>query len=85
MNLKDYIKRKSPDREEPKTPEEAILTYQGMSEEGLLQEMRRVAEKNRQEGTLSNSDLEAFYQNAQSMLTPEQSAKMRTLIEELKR
>ena len=53
-----------------------------MSEEQLMQELFRVGKVS--SGNVSAKELDAFYNSVKGFLTPEQSAKMRALILQLK-
>lgn len=99
MSINDYIKQKkkgvkTPNenvnkapREENKfsSPEEAFNAYSKLGQEDLMLELFKVANDSRERGELSDEGLDNFYRNVQGMLTPEQSAKMRQLIQDLKR
>lgn len=88
MKLSDYIKNKGQSRETPQTfasPEDAINAYSRMSEEDLTSEMMRVAGQQKADGTFDPAELERLCATMSPMLTPEQNAKMRRLIEEVKR
>lgn len=88
MNIADYIRGK--DREinaertggEPKSPEEALNKYSGYSEEQLMSELFRLGSLSG--GRISAEELDSFYANVESYLTPEQTARMRELITQLK-
>lgn len=90
MKLSDYIRNKSqqPKKEAPQnfsSPEEAINAYSRMSEEDLTSEMMRVATRQKADGTFNAEELERMCASIAPMLTPEQHAKMRRLIDEVKR
>lgn len=92
MKLSDYIRNKSQNNpkstEKPQnfaTPEEAINAYSKMSEEDLTSEMMRVASAQKADGTFNARELERMCASISPMLTPEQQAKMRRLIEEIER
>lgn len=88
MKLADYIRNKSQKKEAPRnfsSPEEAINAYSRMSEEDLTSEMMRVASEQKADGTFNAEELERMCASISPMLTPEQQAKMRRLIDEVKR
>ena len=88
MKLADYIRNKSQQKAAPQSfsgPEEAINAYSKMSEEDLTSEMMRVATQQKADGTFNAEELERMCASIAPMLTPEQHAKMRRLIEEIKR
>ncbi len=65
----------------PKSLEEEIDKYSGMSEERLMQEMFYLVEEGRKNGTLDNQKLEEFFNSASCMLSSEQITKLRSLID----
>lgn len=89
MDVGEYIRRKQRERENASsdervemTAEEAIGKYGSMSEEQLLQELFRVGTVSG--GNVTASEYDDFYRRVQPFLTPEQSAKMKSLIMQLK-
>ena len=89
MDVGEYIRRKQKAKEtEPKaerteiTPEEAVRRYGGMSEEQLMQELFRVGTVSG--GNVTASEYDAFFERVRPFLTPEQAAKMKSLILQLK-
>lgn len=89
MDVGEYIRRKQQQKESTTkservemTPEEAIGKYGGMSEEQLMQELFRVGTVSG--GNISADEYDAFFKRVQPFLTPEQSAKMKSLIMQLK-
>ncbi|NCA68023.1 MAG: hypothetical protein EOM87_08170 [Clostridia bacterium] len=63
---------------------EEINKFQGKSESELMQELFTIAHKNKSEGTLHNSELDAFAEQISPFLTSEQSARLNMLINQLK-
>ncbi len=62
---------------------DAIGNYSKMSEEELLTQFVEEANREKKNGTFDKSALENFYSTASPMLTPEQRAKMRDLIDQI--
>ena len=88
MDVGEYIrkKQKAKQKEEPvrteMTAEEAVRRYGGMSEEQLMQELFRVGTVSG--GNVTASEYDAFFERVRPYLTPEQEAKMKSLILQLK-
>ncbi|MFW5780090.1 MAG: hypothetical protein ACOCWI_01380, partial [Bacillota bacterium] len=71
VNIKDHInKNQKTDNKAFDTPEEAMDNYSKMSEEELMQELFKVGACSR--GGVSPEELDDFYNNIKSMLSPEQ-------------
>lgn len=69
---------------EPDDNTKAMLNkYSKMNEEQLMQELFKVASVS--SGKVSPETLDGFYKNISAKLTPEQAARMRDLISQLKR
>ena len=58
--------------------------YNGMSNMDMLKNILMEAEKSKRAGTLSNEEIEAFYQNFSPMLNGFQRKKLREIIDRLK-
>lgn len=58
--------------------------YNGMSNMDMLKNILAEAEKSKREGTLSNQEIEAFYQNFSPMLNGFQRRKLREIVDRLK-
>lgn len=58
--------------------------YNGKSNAEMLQSILREAEKSKRAGTLSNEEIESFYQNFSVMLNGAQRKKLREVVERLK-
>lgn len=84
MNIAEYIRNKNKENEQetPRTPEEALNKYSNYSEEQLMSELFRLGSLSN--GKISAQELDTFYDNVSAYLTPEQSARMRELITQLK-
>ena len=78
MDVGEYIRNKQRQKQTASTADR----YAGMSEEQLMQELFRVGRVS--SGNVSAKDLDDFYARVKGFLTPEQSAKMRSLILQLK-
>jgi hypothetical protein len=64
------------------SPEDAVKKYSAMSEEQLMQELFKVGSVS--SGNVSASELDSFYDRVKGFITPEQAAKMKSLIMQLK-
>ena len=58
--------------------------YNGMSNMEMLKNILLEAEKSKRAGTLSNQEIEAFYQNFSPMLNGFQRKKLREIVDRLK-
>jgi len=58
--------------------------YNGMSNMDMLKNILAEAEKSKRDGTLSNQEIEAFYQNFSPMLNGFQRRKLREIVDRLK-
>lgn len=58
--------------------------YNGKSNAAMLQNILREAEKSKRAGTLSNAEIESFYQNFAPMLDNAQKKRLRAVVERLK-
>ncbi len=63
---------------------EELGKYSGKSENELMSELFNIVNKNKSEGTLNNSDFDSFAEQIAPYLSPEQSARLTGLIEQLK-
>lgn len=59
--------------------------YNGKSNAEMLQNILYEAEKSKRAGTLSNEEIEAFYQNFSPMLNGFQRKKLREVVDRLKK
>ncbi len=83
MKISQFIKRQQSERAPEYSVQEQLQSYSKMSEEDLLSRFFAQANKEKANGTLDKNALENFYQQASPMLTPEQRAKMRDLIDRI--
>ena len=58
--------------------------YHGKSNADMLKSILAEAEKSKRAGTLSNDEIENFYQTFSPMLDSEQRKKLRAIVEKLK-
>ena len=58
--------------------------YNGKSNAAMLQNILREAEKSKRAGTLSNAEIESFYQSFAPMLNPTQRRQLRVIVDRLK-
>ena len=88
-NFKDYAKT------EDKTTTQNTLTaedltkriaqaYNGKSNADMMRSILAEAEKSKRAGTLSNQEIETFYQTFSPMLDNSQRKKLRAIVERLK-
>ncbi len=84
MKISDFVRIKKAVNRNFGSAEEAIGAYSKMSEEELTEELRSIAESERQKGTLKDSDIETFFNTVSPMITPEQREKLKRLIGEIK-
>ncbi len=89
MNISDYIRKKNAETERAANDvgnandvKEALDKYSTYSEEQLMSELFRLGSLS--EGKISAKELDDFYLKASPFLTPEQSARMKDLITQLK-
>ncbi|MBQ8685705.1 MAG: hypothetical protein IJ514_06020 [Clostridia bacterium] len=59
--------------------------YDGKSSADMLRNILAEAEKSKRAGTLSNEEIESFYQTFSPMLDPSQRKKLRAIVEKLKK
>ena len=59
--------------------------YNGTSNADILRNILTEAEKSKRAGTLSNEEIEAFYQNFSPMLDSSQKKKLRIVVDKLKK
>ncbi len=85
MNISQFVKKNQEKRTtQPKTNVmDAISSYSKMSEEDLMAQFITEANREKANGTFDKATLEQFYLTASTMLTPEQKAKMRALIDQI--
>ncbi len=84
MKISDFVRIKKEVKRNFGSAEEAIGAYSKMSEEDLMSELKSIAESERQKGTLSDEDIEKFFNTVSPMITPEQREKLKRLIGEIK-
>ena len=58
--------------------------YNGKSNMAMLKQILDEAERSKRAGTLSNEEIEAFYQSFAPMLSPPQRKQLRGIVERLK-
>ena len=58
--------------------------YNGKSNAAMLQNILREAEKNKRAGTLSNEEIDKFYESFSPMLDQAQRKRLRAVVERLK-
>ena len=90
--MKSYKDRKTytEEREEESTAtaeelaERLAKAYNGKSNMTMMKNILDEAEKSKRAGTLSNEEIENFYQSFAPMLSPPQRKQLRVIIEKLK-
>lgn len=60
------------------------VAYNGKSNAAMLQNILREAEKNKRAGTLSNEEIDKFYESFSPMLDQAQRKRLRAVVERLK-
>lgn len=65
--------------------QDKINEYAGKSQDELMHELLSTATRMRGDGSLKSADLDAFYSRVSGFLNEEQKARMRALIDMLKR
>lgn len=90
-SFKDYS-RQTPSAEQEKTGEAAealtkkiAAAYNGKSNADMLRGILAEAEKNKRAGTLSNEEIDHFYNSFAPMLDAQQRKKLRAVVERLKK
>lgn len=88
-NFKDYTKESAETQtEEAATAEELAKkiagAYNGTSNADMLKNILAEAEKSKRAGTLSNEEIETFYQNFAPMLNGLQKRQLRIVVDRLK-
>ena len=85
-SFKDYVNE--PKREEAASAEELTKriasAYHGKSNADMLKSILAEAEKSKRAGTLSNAEIENFYQTFSPMLDNSQRKRLRAVVEKLK-
>lgn len=85
-SFKDYVNE--PKQEESATAEELTKriasAYHGKSNADMLKSILAEAEKSKRAGTLSNAEIENFYQTFSPMLDNAQRKRLRAVVEKLK-
>ncbi len=62
-----------------------VKDYEGKSQQQIIDEIIKVAQKNRREGKLSNADLDNFYNMLYPMLNGSQKEQLTQIIDSLKK
>ena len=87
-SFKDYAEQTLSEEQQAQTAEELTKkiasAYHGKSNADMLQNILKEAEKSKRAGTLSNEEIETFYQSFAPMLNPIQRKKLRSIVEDLK-
>lgn len=65
--------------------EKLASEYKGKSESDVIQSIMSQAEKGKRAGTLTDADIDNFYNNFSPMLNSSQKKKLKVLIEKLKK
>ena len=87
-SFKDYQAPTEEEKATPSTAEELTKkiasAYNGKSNMAMLRNILAEAEKSKRAGTLSNEEIEAFYQSFAPMLNPTQRRQLRVIVDRLK-
>ena len=88
-SFKEYAKESGERVEDAQTAEELAKkissAFHGKSDAEMLKNILYEAEKSKRAGTLSNEEIEAFYQSFSPMLDGMQRRYLRTVVDRLKR
>ena len=87
-SFKDYAQNKTENTQSTATAEELTKkiasSYNGKSSMEMMKSILAEAEKSKRAGTLTNAEIEAFYQSFAPMLDATQKRKLRSVVEKLK-
>ncbi len=83
MKISNFLRKATAPDKVPKNMQDSLNTYSKMSEEELFSKFKETVAQEKANGTFDLNALENFYNTASIMLTPEQKAKMRLLIDEI--
>ncbi len=67
-----------------KEAEKALGTLNGKSESDIIREIYKKAEEGKLNGTLTNEQIDAFYERFSQLLDPPRKKKLRKMVEKLK-
>ena len=93
-SFKDYANDQPKEKDKEKDKETASAeeltkqiasAYHGKSNADMLKNILAEAEKSKRAGTLSNEEIENFYQTFSAMLDSGQRKKLRAIVEKLKK
>ena len=92
VNMRSYKEQKQNDRVEQSSQEASAeelaqriaKAYNGKSNMAMMKNILEEAERSKRAGTLSNEEIEAFYQSFAPMLTPPQRKQLRGIVQRLK-
>lgn len=88
-SFKDYAKTQTDEPTQETASAEELTkkiasAYHGRSNADMLKNILAEAEKSKRAGTLSNAEIEQFYQTFSPMLDSAQKKKLRAVVEKLK-
>ncbi len=87
-SYKDYKREEEKNANQTANAEELAkrlaAAYNGKSNMTMLKNILDEAEKSKRAGTLSNEEIEKFYQSFSPMLTPPQRRQLRGIVDRLK-
>lgn len=87
-NFKSYANETGANAEETATAEDLAKkiasAYNGRSNADMLRNILAEAEKSKRAGTLSNAEIESFYQTFSPMLDSAQRKRLRAVVDKLK-
>ena len=87
-SFKEYDNQSSKSSEKTATAEELMRqmasAYNGVSNADMLRNILKEAEKSKRAGTLSNAEIDAFYQSFAPMLDNSQRKRLRVVVDRLK-
>ena len=83
-SFKDYETDKQTTAGAEELTKKIALAYHGKSNADMLRSILQEAEKSKRAGTLSNEEIEAFYQSFAPMLDGLQRKRLRVVVDRLK-
>ena len=81
-SFKDYSPKQTASAEE--LTKQIAAAYNGKSSADMMRKILLEAEKSKRAGTLSNAEIEAFYQSFAPMLDATQKRRLRAVVDRLK-
>ena len=83
-SFKNYSKAEQTEGTAEDLTKKIASAYHGKSNADIFKSILAEAEKGKRAGTLSNEEIEAFYQSFSPMLSPAQRKQLRIIVDRLK-